>query len=101
MADEIIIFSSAAIRHSQALSLRRKNKKTMEKSLLDIVHPRPKYNFSAYRKESYQLLQFLLDRVREKAQHLCEQSVTSGEDALTVELISHSPQTVITLKFEQ
>ncbi len=25
----------------------------------------------------------------------------SGEDALTVELISHSPQTVITLKFEQ
>lgn len=24
-----------------------------------------------------------------------------GEDALTVELISHSPQTVITLKFEQ
>ena len=52
----------------------------MKKSLLDIVHPRPKYNFRAYKKDSYQLLQFHLNRVREKAQQLCEESVTSGND---------------------
>ena len=51
----------------------------MEKSLLDIIQPKQKYNFRAYRKESYKHLQFLLDRVREKAQHLCEESITSGE----------------------
>ena len=52
----------------------------MSKSLLDIVHPRPKYDFSAYRKESYMHLQCHLMQVRKKAQRLCEESITSGED---------------------
>lgn len=42
----------------------------MEKSLLDIIQPRQKYNFSAYRKESYKHLQFLLDRIRDMKQQL-------------------------------
>jgi hypothetical protein len=67
----------------------------MKKSLLDIVHPRPKYNFSAYRKESYHHLQFLLDRVREKAQHLCEESVTSGEDEKGCPFVTFQSEEVI------
>ena len=67
----------------------------MKKSLLDIVHPRPKYNFSAYRKESYKHLQFLLDRVREKAQHLCEESVTSGEDEKGCPFVTFQSKEVI------
>lgn len=68
----------------------------MEKSLLDIVQPRQKYNFSAYRKESYKHLQFLLDRVREKAQHLCEESVTSGEDEKGCPFVTFQSEEVIT-----
>lgn len=68
----------------------------MRKSLLDIVHPRPKYNFSAYRKESYHLLQFLLDRVREKAQQLCEESVTSGENEKGCPFVTFQSEEVIT-----
>lgn len=67
----------------------------MSKSLLDIVHPRPKYNFSTYRKESYQLLQFLLDRVREKAQQLCEESVTSGQDEKGCPFVTFQSEEVI------
>lgn len=67
----------------------------MEKSLLDIVQPRQKYKFSAYRKESYKHLQFLLDRVREKAQHLCEESVTSGEDEKGCPFVTFQSEEVI------
>ena len=67
----------------------------MEKSLLDIVQPRQKYNFSAYRKESFKHLQFLLDRVREKAQHLCEESVTSGEDEKGCPFVTFQSEEVI------
>lgn len=67
----------------------------MKQSLLDIVHPRPEYNFSAYRKESYNHLQFLLDRVRENAQHLCEESVTSGEDAKGCPFVTFQSEEVI------
>lgn len=67
----------------------------MRKSLLDIVHPRPKYNFRAYRKESYHLLQFLLDRVREKAQQLCEESVTSGENEKGCPFVTFQSEEVI------
>ena len=67
----------------------------MEKSLLDIVQPMQKYNFSAYRKESYKHLPFLLDRVREKAQHLCEESVTSGEDEKGCPFVTFQSEEVI------
>ena len=67
----------------------------MKKSLLDIVHPRPKYNFSAYRKVSYQFLLFLLDHVRENAQHLCEESVTSGEDEKGCPFVTFQSEEVI------
>lgn len=67
----------------------------MKRSLLDIVHPRPEYNFSAYRKESYNHLQFLLDRVRENAQHLCEESVTSGEDAKGCPFVTFKSEEII------
>lgn len=67
----------------------------MKKSLLDIVQPRQKYNFSAYRKESYKHLQFLLDHVREKAQQLCEESVTSGEDEKGCPFVTFQSEEVI------
>jgi hypothetical protein len=67
----------------------------MEKSLLDIVHPRPKYNFSAYRKDSYHSLLFILDRVREKAQQLCEKSVTSGNDEKGCPFVTFKSEEVI------
>ena len=91
----MIFLSSAVIRHSQTLSLRRKTKIAMKKSLLDIVQPRRKYNFSAYKKESYQHLQFLLDLVREKAQHLCQESVTSGEDEKGCPFVTFQSEEVI------
>ena len=67
----------------------------MKKSILDIIQPRQKYNFSAYRKDSYQLLQFLLDRVREKAQQLCKESVTSGEDEKGCPFVTFQSEEVI------
>lgn len=52
----------------------------MKQSLLDIIHQKPTYNFSAYKKDSYHTLIFLLEKVRRQEQSLREESVSSGVD---------------------
>ena len=52
----------------------------MQKSFLDIAHPHPKYNFRPYWRDSYGMLQCLLDHLRRKVEVLRSESITSGTD---------------------
>ena len=52
----------------------------LQKSLLDIAHPHPKYNFRPYWRDSYGMLQCLLDNLRRKVEVLRSENITSGID---------------------
>ena len=52
----------------------------MQKSLLDIAHPHPKYNFRPYWLDSYGMLQCLLSNLRRKEQMFRSENITSGTD---------------------
>ena len=50
----------------------------MTKSLLDIVHPHPKYNFRPYWHDSYYMIQHLIGILRQEERDIREKNVTSG-----------------------
>ena len=52
----------------------------MQKSLLDIAHPHPKYNFRPYWRDSYGMLPVLLSSLQRKVEVLRSENITSGTD---------------------